>query len=441
MSSIYLTSYRHSQRVDMSAAGSRAASNFLPSIQMIVRIAALSILAGAMAGCGSGVTENAPQSAPIAAPAILVQPADQSVPMGLPASYVVSATGVDLQYQWARNGEAIAGAISATYTSSPTTIADAGAAFSVTVSNAMAAVVSRVATLAVTARAPMTGDLRFEQVDAPLTVNGWGSAGVGISTELSARSAAFYSPTIGTPFYVGSGGNCGPMPATDGTGCAWFFSVTPLATALSGPILTTGYGSDDYANFQLDLQNAAWPAFNNGPSVASSFSVITSLDLEPANELFAVSWIQSTQQSGFSPTLNTVPPEELRTAAATEGSASRVITAISNDNGAVSYLSYAWQADTTTQYESQIVTAAPSAAGAAAANLAAEGYIITASGSADAAGEVFLVGTRVQGDTMPRPFMSARSQQVPMMLEQGYAIVAVIFDLSQADPYIYLGER
>jgi hypothetical protein len=101
------------------------------------------------------------------------------------------------------------------------------------------------------------------------------------------------------------------------------------------------------------------------------------------------------------------------------------------------------QADTATIYESRIVTASPPNAPTAAADLAAQGFIITATGSADDSGNVLLVGTRVQGDTMARPFMAAQgSAEIQKMQQQGYANVAVILDLSNLmNPYTYLGER
>jgi hypothetical protein len=61
-------------------------------------------------GCsgGSGGIASAPRT-PVVAPSISDQPLDQSVPMGLSATFSVTATGSSLQYQWARNGAAIAG--------------------------------------------------------------------------------------------------------------------------------------------------------------------------------------------------------------------------------------------------------------------------------------------------------------------------------------------
>jgi hypothetical protein len=363
--------------------------------------------------------------------------------MGLSATFAVTATGSSLQYQWAKNGAAIAGATSSSYTTPATTFADSGANYTVTVNNSVATVTSNAASLTVTARAPMAGDLRFQQVDAPSTVNGWGTAGVGTSTFLLGRSASDFFPSIGSQFYVGSAGNCGATPVTDGTGCAWAFSEVPFTVSSSDPTLLAGYGSDIFDNFQADLQNTAWPALDNGASPASAQSVITSLDLEPANVLFAVSWIQSAQQTGFELVQNTVTAENLQAAATQEGASSRVITAISNNAGQITYLSYGWQADTATLYETQVVTTSPTDAPTAAASLAAQGFIITATGQADSSGNILLVGTRVQGDTMARPFVAAQgTSAIQTMMHQGYANVGVIVDLSNpTNPNTYLGER
>jgi hypothetical protein len=53
------------------------------------------------------------------------------------------------------------------------------------------------------------------------------------------------------------------------------------------------------------------------------------------------------------------------------------------------------------------------------------------------------VGTRVQGDTMARPFIAAQgSSAIQTMQQQGYVNVGVTVDLSNpTDPYTYLGER
>jgi len=392
----------------------------------------------------------------VIAPAINAQPVDQSVPMGLSATYSVTATGSSLQYQWAKDGAAIAGATSSAYTTPATAFSDTGTSFTVAVSNSGGTISSDAASLTVTARAPMAGDLRFQQVDAASTVNGWGNAGVGLSTNIDGRGAFFYSPSLGTPLYVGSAGNCATPPTLDGVGCAWFFTEVPIAASAGNSPLIAGYAGDFYENFQTDLQSAAATllSFGNGVTAVSSTSVITSLDLEPASNLFAVSWTQlgqaagatasaqSAQQNAFIMEQNSVTPADLQSAAMQEGAASRVITAISVDGGEVTYLAYAWQADTATFYETQVATASTAQAPTAAAGLAAQGYIITAIGQADNLGNLYLVGTRVQGDTMARPFTAVPRGSQNQLMQQGYAIVGVIMDLSNAtNPYTYFGER
>lgn len=59
-----------------------------------------------------------PNSSPstLAAPAILAQPRDLSLPMGVSGAFSVRASGDNLQYQWSRGGTPIAGATAGTYT-------------------------------------------------------------------------------------------------------------------------------------------------------------------------------------------------------------------------------------------------------------------------------------------------------------------------------------
>ena len=428
----------------MNAMDCAATEGFSARVRRALAFAAIgwAAIGGQGCGSGSGGTASAPGS-PVIAVAIGAQPVDQSVPMGLTATFAVTATGSPLQYQWAVNGTAIAGATGSSYTTPATTFADSGERYTVTVTNSAGSLTSNAAMLTVTARAPLAGDLRFNQVDAPATVNGWGNAGVSITTNLLGRVAQDFAPSLGTPFYVGSAGNCGATPVTDGTGCSWEFSETPFSVSAASPTLLAGYGSDFFDSFDADLQNTAWPALDNGASPASAASVINSLDLEPANVLFAVSWIQSAEQTGFGLVQNTVTAADLQAAATLEGAASRVITAISANAGQITYLAYGWSADTKTLYDAQVVISSTAAAPNAAAALAAQGFIITATGQADDSGNIVLVGTRVQGDTLARPFFAAQgSTEIQTMQQQGYAIVGVILNLAiPANPYTYMGER
>jgi hypothetical protein len=113
---------------------------------------------------------------------------------------------------------------------------------------------------------------------------------------------------------------------------------------------------------------------------------------------------------------------------AQDGAQSRVITAVSFDaSGQVNLLSYGWQGDTTTVYQTTVVNVAGKDVAATATNLAAEGYIITACGGNITSGFV-LVGTKVWGDTLPRPIIVATQSNTPFSPGEtvGYAMVGFV---------------
>jgi len=90
-------------------------------------------------------------AAPVA-PSITTPPASQTVTAGRTASFSVAATGTaPLSYQWNRNGAAISGATSSSYTTAATASSDNGAQFTVAVSNTAGSVTSSAATLTVSA--------------------------------------------------------------------------------------------------------------------------------------------------------------------------------------------------------------------------------------------------------------------------------------------------
>ena len=95
------------------------------------------------------LTINPPAVVP---PSITTQPASQTVTAGQSATFSVAASGTaPLSYQWRKNGTAISGATSASYTTPATTTADNGAQFTVVVSNSAGSVTSNAATLTVNA--------------------------------------------------------------------------------------------------------------------------------------------------------------------------------------------------------------------------------------------------------------------------------------------------
>jgi beta-galactosidase len=83
------------------------------------------------------------------APTITTAPTSQTVTIGKTATFSVVATGSPLNYQWYKNGAAIAGATSTSYTTPGTTATDNASSFTVTVSSSANSVTSSAATLSV----------------------------------------------------------------------------------------------------------------------------------------------------------------------------------------------------------------------------------------------------------------------------------------------------
>src|SRR6185295_595864 len=99
-----------------------------------------------------GAYEYGATPATPSAPTIPVQPSNKTVTVGQTAMFSVTATGTGpLSYQWQKNGSAIGGATSASYTTPATTSGDNGAKFKVVVSNTAGSATSSEATLTVTA--------------------------------------------------------------------------------------------------------------------------------------------------------------------------------------------------------------------------------------------------------------------------------------------------
>jgi hypothetical protein len=230
--------------------------------------------------------------------------------------------------------------------------------------------------------------------------------------------------------------------------CVFQFYSFALPSGVMG--LNTGYLRDSLDNFQSDLNGSSVIASSIG-NLSAANNVITSMSLVSDDDLFGLSWIQTSEPGGFDLAQNTITPSDFQGAATQEGAHSRVITAVSYNAGKVTYLSYGWLEDASTVYETEVATATLATVSSVASNLAAGGYIITASGSdqsPDGSG-VLLVGTRVQGDTMARPVMvvshSQSSTALDQLFQQGYALVAVSNEFSPgtSGPVVqdWIGER
>ena len=112
--------------------------------------ASFSVVVSNAIGTVQSATAKLTVTATAVAPTITTQPGDQSITVGQTATFSVTASGsTPLSYQWHRNGNDIAGATGASYTTAVTSSADNGATFSVTVSNSAGSVLSRSANLVV----------------------------------------------------------------------------------------------------------------------------------------------------------------------------------------------------------------------------------------------------------------------------------------------------
>src|SRR6266404_7945841 len=108
-----------------------------------VLLAALS-----QSGCGLTLTSDGVSLTP----SITTHPTNQSVAVGQTATFFVTISGAaPFSYQWKKNGTAVSGATSPSYTTPSETTSDSGAQFTVVVSNSAGSAISSPATLIVNA--------------------------------------------------------------------------------------------------------------------------------------------------------------------------------------------------------------------------------------------------------------------------------------------------
>src|SRR6267378_2003685 len=159
---------------------------------------------------------NALIGTPTAPPSITAQPVSQSVTTGQTATFSVTATGAaPPSYQWRKNGTALSGATSASYTTPTTSTSDNGAQFTVVVSNSVGSVTSNAAALSVNA-APAPGiqvsstSINFgngvvgSTLSQVLIITNTGTATLSI-TQVTASGSAFAVSGFSLPLNVSAG--------------------------------------------------------------------------------------------------------------------------------------------------------------------------------------------------------------------------------------------
>ena len=364
-------------------------------------------------GCG---TQAGSSPTPTAA-SIVVEPVSQTVPLGNAASFSVGAVGSGtLRYQWYENGQQIPSATDASYTTAAVSAEDNGEKFTVQVSNTVNIVTSTQAVLNVGPRSPAAGDLRFQEVDTPDEAEQGNPADTFTDGVVPGYLTQVTNAT-GSPLELG--GACVAGSAYD---CIWRVWSTTLPPGQNGLDFYTY--SDAYSNFDSDLSKGVVGTYQ---FAGATNNVITSLDLEPGSSSYAMTWVKASNGgSTFNMQRQVVTPGTVGATVAADAQQGRVVTALSfdDDTGDVDLISYTWQNDTSTIYDTLVLSSLPSDVASTASTLAGDGYIITAFGGNTNDGYL-LVGTKVKGDTLPRPLLVDPSSK-PLTSDQmaGYSPVA-----------------
>jgi hypothetical protein len=139
------------QKNAIAIAGATSASYTTPANTNTDNGASFTVTVSDAAGSAASSAATLAVTAAPVAPSITGQPLSKSVTAGQTATFAVTATGTaTLAYQWKKNGAAISGATSASYTTPAASSSDSGASFIATVSNSTGSVTSSAATLTVT---------------------------------------------------------------------------------------------------------------------------------------------------------------------------------------------------------------------------------------------------------------------------------------------------
>jgi hypothetical protein len=208
------------------------------------------------------------------APSISGQPVSQSIPSGETATFSVTAKGTGpLSYQWSKNGTAISGATSTSYTTPAETTSDNGAQFSVVVGNSTGSVISNTATLTVTP-APVAPSITTQPAN---------------QTTLAGQTATFSVTANGTS----------PLSYQ------WWKNGTAISGATSASYTTSAETtSDNGAIFSIVVSNSAGSVTsNNARLTVNPDPVAPSIASQPASQT-----ITAGQTATFSVTASGTTP-------------------------------------------------------------------------------------------------------------------------------------
>lgn len=298
----------------------------------------------------------APQSFAGGRLSINSQPANQSVPAGQNATFTVVASGRgSISYQWYKNGAAISGANSSSYTTPPTSNSDNGEQFDVVVTNRYGSRTSSMATLTVNAAMvapsiatqPVNETLNAGQTasfsvaangTAPLAYQ-WHKSGVSISgaTSSSYTTPATTTADSGSTFTVvvsnAAGSvtsntatltiNAAPAPAIQLSSTSITFSNVVVGSPVSQTLIITNAGTATLSISQINVAGAGFSVsgfslplsvsagqratvaieFNptSAGGVSGNISIVSNAPTSPTSVSLSASAVAATPTLGISP--------------------------------------------------------------------------------------------------------------------------------------------
>jgi hypothetical protein len=205
-------------------------------------------------------------------PAITQQPTSLSVTAGQSATFSVLASGSGpLSYQWKKNGTAISGATSASYTISSTTTASA-ASYTVTVSNSAGSVTSSAAVLTVNAAAT-------KKIAVALPTN-LTTAAITTASATTTTTVAATPPTISTQPQdqtVAIGGSVTLSVSATGTGplsYQWTKNGAPINGATDATLALSNVQAGDSGYYAVAVYNSVGLVWSDTANLTVDVSLL-----------------------------------------------------------------------------------------------------------------------------------------------------------------------
>ena len=226
------------QKNGVNVSGATAASYTTPATTTADSGATFRVVVSNTAGTVTSAAATLTVTAATVTPSITTQPTNQTVTAGQTATFSVAATGTaPLSYQWNKNGSAMAGATSSSYTTPATTSSDSGSSFAVAVSNSAGKVTSNAATLTVNAAAPTVSFSPTSLTFGSQPLGTSSSAQVVTFSNTGSGTLTFGTVPITGDFASAGQGTCSSSLAA-GASCTMDVKFTPTATGTRTGTLT-----------------------------------------------------------------------------------------------------------------------------------------------------------------------------------------------------------